>query len=95
MSVTKKDVDYVLELARLEITKEEKDGMVNDLNKVLLYMEKLNELNTENTEIVVNPYFIENKFREDEIEDSLELKTVLSNAPSSIEEYVKVPKVID
>lgn len=95
MAITKKDVDYVLELSRLQITDEEKDGMVDDLNKVLLYMEKLNELDTKNTEIVINPYFVENKFREDEIEDSLELKTVLSNAPSNIEEYVKVPKVID
>ena len=66
-----------------------------DLNSVLGYMDKLNELDTDNTEIIVNPYYIENKYREDVIEPSMELKAVLDNAPNKLEEYVVVPKVID
>ncbi|APH17905.1 Asp-tRNA(Asn)/Glu-tRNA(Gln) amidotransferase subunit GatC [Clostridium botulinum] len=95
MSVSKKDVEYVAELARLQFKEEEKDNFVNDLNKILNYMEKLDELNTDDVDIVVNPYYIENKYREDNVEKSMELKEVIDNAPESLEEYVIVPKVID
>ena len=95
MSVSKKDGEYVAELARLEFKEEEKDNFVNDLNKILNYMEKLDELNTDDVDIVVNPYYIENKYREDNVEKSMELKEVIDNAPESLEEYVIVPKVID
>ncbi len=95
MSVSKKDVEYVAELARLEFKEEEKDNFVNDLNKILNYMEKLDELNTDDVDIVVNPYYIQNKYREDNVEKSMELKEVIDNAPESLEEYVIVPKVID
>ncbi|WP_434303893.1 Asp-tRNA(Asn)/Glu-tRNA(Gln) amidotransferase subunit GatC [Clostridium botulinum] len=95
MSVSKKDVEYVAELARLEFKEEEKDNFVNDLNEILNYMKKLDELNTDDVDIVVNPYYIENKYREDNVEKSMELKEVIDNAPESLEEYVIVPKVID
>lgn len=95
MSVSKKDVEYVAELARLSFTEEEKEELIDDLNKVLGYIEKLNELDTEDTDIIVNPYYIENKFREDEIEPSMELKSVLDNAPQKLEEYIMVPKIIE
>ena len=80
---------------RQEFKEEEKDNFVNDLNKILNYMEKLDELNTDDVDIVVNPYYIENKYREDNVEKSMELKEVIDNAPESLEEYVIVPKVID
>lgn len=95
MSVSKKDVEYVAELARLSFNEEEKEELINDLNKVLGYIEKLDELNTEDTDIIVNPYYIENKFREDEIEPSMQLKSVLDNAPQKLEEYIMVPKIIE
>ncbi len=95
MSVSKKDVEYVAELARLSFTEEEKDELIGDLNSVLGYIEKLGELDTKDTEIIVNPYYIENKFREDEVEPSMELKYVLENAPQKLEEYIVVPKIIE
>lgn len=95
MSVSKKDVEYVAQLARLTFTGEEKEALTKDLNSILDYMEKLNELNTDNVDIIVNPYYIENKFREDEVEPSMPLEDVIKNAPDSLEEYILVPKVID
>jgi aspartyl-tRNA(Asn)/glutamyl-tRNA(Gln) amidotransferase subunit C len=95
MSVSKKDVEYVAELARLSFSEEEKENLIGDLNSVLGYVEKLNELDTDNVEIIVNPYYIENKFREDEIEPSMGLSSVLGNAPDKLEEYVVVPKIIE
>ncbi|WP_035288811.1 Asp-tRNA(Asn)/Glu-tRNA(Gln) amidotransferase subunit GatC [Clostridium sp. KNHs214] len=95
MSVSKKDVEYVAELSRLSFNEEEKEALVIDLNNILNYMEQLNELNTDNVDIVVNPYYMENKFREDKVTESMELKDVLENAPEKLEEYVMVPKIIE
>ena len=58
-------------------------------------MDKLNELNTDNVDIIVNPYYIENKFREDEVQESMDLKSVIENAPQNLEEYIVVPKIIE
>ena len=95
MTVLKKDVEYVAELARLSFSEEEKENLIGDLNSVLGYVEKLNGLNTDDVEIIVNPYYLENKFREDVIEPSMKLSEVLNNAPEKIEEYVIVPKIIE
>jgi aspartyl-tRNA(Asn)/glutamyl-tRNA(Gln) amidotransferase subunit C len=95
MAVSKKDVEYVAELARLDFKEEEKSSLIDDLNKVLEYMEKLNKLDTENVDIIVNPYYIENKFREDEVESSLPLNEVIENSPQNLEEYILVPKIIE
>lgn len=94
MSVSIKDVEYVAELARLSFDEEEKQGLAEDLNQILGYVEKLGELDTEKEDIIVNPYYIENKFREDEVEPSLNLQDVLKNAPDNLEEYVVVPQII-
>lgn len=94
MSVAKKDVEYVAELARLSFSEEEKEALAMDLNMILGYVDKLSELDTEAVDIVVNPYYIENKFREDEVQPSLALNDVLSNAPEKLEEYIIVPTVI-
>lgn len=95
MAVSKKDVEYVAELARIELMEDEKEGMIEDLNKVLAYMEKLNELDTDNVDIIVNPYYIENKFREDEVEESMQLNDIMENAPEKLEEYILVPTIIE
>jgi aspartyl-tRNA(Asn)/glutamyl-tRNA(Gln) amidotransferase subunit C len=95
MSVTKKDVDHIANLARLEFSDSEKDSLIGDLNKVLVYIEKLNELNTEDEDIIVNPYYIENRFRDDEIQKSMKVEEVVGIAPQSLEGYIVVPKVID
>lgn len=95
MSVSKEDVEYVSKLARLCFSEEEKENLVGDLNSILSYMKKLNELNTDDVEIIVNPYYIENKFREDEVEASMKLRLILDNAPEKLEEYVVVPKIIE
>lgn len=95
MAVSKSDVEYVAGLARLNFNEDEKLELMKDLNSVLEYMEKLNELDTDNVDIIVNPYYIENKFREDEVLPSMSEKDVLKNAPQNLEEYVVVPKILE
>lgn len=94
MSVSKKDVEYVAELARLSFDEDEKESLAEDLNQILSYVEKLGELDTENEDIIVNPYYIENKFREDEVTPSMSLEDVIKNVPETLEEYVLVPTII-
>ncbi|WP_138203820.1 Asp-tRNA(Asn)/Glu-tRNA(Gln) amidotransferase subunit GatC [Haloimpatiens lingqiaonensis] len=95
MSVSKEDVEYIAKLSRLSFNEEEKESLINDLNNILNYMKQLNELNTDAVDIVVNPYYMENKFREDQVVESMELEKVLENAPEKLGEYVVVPKIME
>ena len=94
MSVSKKDVDYIKELARLRVSEEETEGLVKDLNSILKYVDQLKELDTDAVEILVNPLYLENVFREDVVEGSLSSEDFLRNAPERVEDYLKVPSVI-
>ena len=95
MSVSKKDVDYIKELARLRVSEEEAEGLVKDLNSILKYVDQLNEVDTDTVEMLVNPLYIENVYREDVVESSLTSEDFLMNAPERVEDYLKVPSVID
>jgi len=94
MAVSKKDVDYIKVLARLSVSEEETEGLVEDLNMVLSYVDKLKELDTDDVKILVNPIYIENVYREDVIEESLNSEDFLINVPERVENYLKVPSVI-
>ncbi|EES92379.1 Asp-tRNA(Asn)/Glu-tRNA(Gln) amidotransferase subunit GatC [Clostridium botulinum] len=93
--ISKIDVEYIAKLAKLNFSEEEEKILIDDLNKILDNMEKLNELNTDDINITVNPYYIENQYREDEVEESFTLDMVLKNAPDSQSQYIVVPKVIE
>lgn len=95
MAVSKKDVDYIKELARLRVSDEETEGLVKDLNMILGYVDKLQELNTDHVDILVNPLYIENVYRDDVVEESLKSEDFLRNAPDRTDDYLKVPSVID
>lgn len=94
MSVSKKDVEYVAQLARLTFNEDEKEILAEDLNQILKYVDQLSVLDTDHIDIVVNPYYIENVYREDQVEPSMPLKDVIKNAPETLEGYVVVPKII-
>lgn len=65
MAVSKADVDYIATLARLSFNDAEKEAMTHDLNEILTYVEKLNELDTENVEPLANMGDRTNVLRED------------------------------
>ena len=95
MSVTLKDVKHIAELARLEFSGEELESFTHQLNQILEYVEKLNELDTENVEPLSHPVEGNNAFREDELKPSISREEALKNAPDRDEEFFRVPKVID
>ncbi len=95
MPVTIDDVDKVAALARLYFSAPEKEKMTALLNRILDYMDKLNELDTENVEPTSHVLTIKNVFREDEVETSFSCEELLANAPSRDERYFRVPRVIE
>jgi aspartyl-tRNA(Asn)/glutamyl-tRNA(Gln) amidotransferase subunit C len=111
MKVTDKDVVYVAELANLELTEEERAGMLRDLNSILEYVDRLDELDTSEVPPmaqVSDRYGVDQakqgsaRFayasREDVVEGlrkSLPREEALANAPDADEEFFRVPKVIE
>lgn len=95
MPVTLKDAKHIAELARLEFSGEELESFTHQLNQILEYVEKLNELDTENVEPLSHPVEGNNAFREDELKPSINREEALKNAPDRDEEFFRVPKVID
>lgn len=94
MSVTKKEVEKIAELAKLKFSEEELENFTHQMNDILKYMEKLNELNTDNVEPLSHPIESTNVFRNDELKSSISTNDALKNAPLADENYFKVPKVI-
>ena len=95
MSVTRKDVEYIAELARLKFKDEELEMFTHQLNEILSYVDKLNQLDTENVEPLSHPVENINVFRNDELKQSVTTEDALKNAPDRTEEFFKVPKVIN
>jgi aspartyl-tRNA(Asn)/glutamyl-tRNA(Gln) amidotransferase subunit C len=94
MAVTKKDVEKIAELARLKFTDEDLENFTPQMNEILSYMDKLNELDTENVKPLSHPVEQTNVFREDELKPSISTEDALKNAPDKNEHHFKVPKVI-
>jgi aspartyl-tRNA(Asn)/glutamyl-tRNA(Gln) amidotransferase subunit C len=102
--VSEKDVAYVAELAHLELTAEERARMLKDLNSILGYIDRLNQLDTKNVEPmaqVASRYgadtgqgFAE-AMRDDQPRPCLPRDEALKNAPHSDGVFFKVPKVIE
>lgn len=95
MSVTKKDVKYVADLARLQLTDEETESLAGDMNKILDYMEALNEIDTSDVEPLEHVVELNQNLREDKAEEPLDHDEALKNAPDADSDYFRVPKVID
>jgi len=92
--ITKKEVEYVAELAKLEFNEEEKEEFTSQLNSILDYFKKLNELDTESVEPTAYVISMPNLLNEDKVEPSLPREEVLSNSKYVEKGYFKVPKIM-
>ena len=111
MKVTEKDVAYVADLANLELTDQERAGMLRDLNSIFEYIERLNELDTSDVTPmaqVSDRYGVDQSKQGSErfayasrediregLRKSLPHEVALENAPDSDGTFFKVPKVIE
>ena len=94
MDITDKTVDELAHLARLQFEGREKERIKKDLNKILTFMEKLNELDTEGVEPLIYMSEELNVMRKDEKKKTISQKQALKNAPKADSDYFKVPKVL-
>ena len=94
MSITRKEVEHIAHLAKLNLKESEIEEFTGDLNQILEYIDKLNELDTENVKPLSHPVGNTNVFREDTVKKSVERTDALKNAPKADDEFFKVPKVI-
>jgi len=111
MRITDKDVSYIADLANLELTDPERRRMVKDLDSILTYIQRLNELDTTNVPPMAQ---VSDRYGVDQaktgtqrfayasrddvlhgLRPSLERQEALKNAPKSDGEFFKVPKVIE
>jgi aspartyl-tRNA(Asn)/glutamyl-tRNA(Gln) amidotransferase subunit C len=95
LKLSTQDVEYVAKLARLDVTEAEKEKFTAQLNDILLYIDKLNELDTTGVVPMSHAIAVTNAFREDKMVESLGTEKALANAPDARGEFFRVPKVID
>jgi aspartyl/glutamyl-tRNA(Asn/Gln) amidotransferase, C subunit len=95
MSITLKDVEHVAALARLELSEQEKEQFLGQLNAILKYADKLSELNTDDVPPTSHVLPMTNVMREDELHESLPLDKVLLNAPDEEDGQIRVPAVLE
>lgn len=95
MSINKETLEKIAHLARLEFDEKSEEKMLRDINNMLSFVEKLQELNTDDIEPLQSMTFEINQFREDKVKDQLSHDKGLKNAPKKDEEFFRVPKVIE
>lgn len=95
MKITGETITHVANLARLNISEQEKERLTKEMGNILAYVDKLNELDTSNVEPTAHVMPIKNVLREDEIKESYQRDKILANATSQDEGCFKVPKIVE
>jgi len=88
-------IAYLEDLSSLSLSDEEKSRLSGDLQKILDYMARLGELNTEDVSERSHPFDNVNIFRDDEVRPSYDRELILKNAPVKNEEMIIAPKTIE
>ena len=95
MSVSEKEVRYVANLARLQLSEEDVKSLAVDMNKILGYMDLLNELDTSDIAPLEHVIEMDSRLRNDEAKPTISHEDALKNAPDADSDYFRVPKVIE
>jgi len=94
MKITKKEVLYVAQLARLDLDEKSIERFAGQIGEILGYIDKLNQVETEGIRPTSHAIFLTNAFRDDQPGDHLERDRVLANAPDKEDGNFVVPKVV-
>lgn len=95
MKLTRKDIDSVAYLSRLELSDDEKDDLTGHINKLLGHFERLQQLDTDDVEPTSHVIPVFNVFREDKSRPSLPAEEVVANGPQVADSCFVVPRVVD
>ncbi|BHH85477.1 Asp-tRNA(Asn)/Glu-tRNA(Gln) amidotransferase subunit GatC [Desulforhopalus sp. 52FAK] len=94
MKISKKEVEHVANLARLNLSEGELETMTGQLDNILSYVDKLEELDTTDITPTTHVFSVSNAFRKDVVKDSLDQSEAVKNGPVQNGEFFQVPKVI-
>lgn len=95
MKITNETVEHIAHLARLEFEGTDKEAIRSDLDRIVNFMEKLQEVDTENVEPLVFMSHEINRLREDKAGVTITQEQALKNAPKKDSDYFRIPKVLD
>lgn len=94
MSIDKATVENIAKLAKLEFNDHDKEEIIKDLNRMLQFVDKLNEIDTDNIEPLTHMAEEHNVLRDDMVKTEITQAEALKNAPQKDSDYFIVPKVL-
>ena len=95
MKITRDQVEHIAHLARLEFKEQEIEAFTKQLDNILTYFDKLQEVDTASVEPTSHAVRIMNVFREDAVKNSIPSEASLKNAPQEEGSCFRVPKIIE
>mgnify|MGYP001567069795 FL=1 len=95
MAISKKDVQYVADLARIELTDKELDKFSKQLEKIMEYIDKLKQVDIKGVLPTSHVLNLKNVYREDKVKPSLNIEEFLKSVQHKEETFFKVPKIIE
>jgi aspartyl-tRNA(Asn)/glutamyl-tRNA(Gln) amidotransferase subunit C len=95
LTINKKEIEYIAQLAHLKFSPREVEAFTSDLNDILSYIDKLNQVDTIGVEPMNHAMDMTNAFREDVVTPSLTNEASLANAPETHGGSFQVPKIIE
>lgn len=93
--ISDETIEYVGILAKLELSQKEKEQARRDIERMLDYVDKLNELDTSGTEPMSHVFPVSNVFREDVVTNGDDRENLLKNAPKVKDGSWQVPKTVE
>ena len=95
MSIDLKTIKHISKLSRISVDEKKAEKLAGDLNSIFDFIEKLNELKTDNVEALTSVAETTLKLRSDEVKSKNLRDQVIKNSPKDNEDYFVVPKVIE
>ena len=95
MSIDLKTIKHISKLSRISVDEKKADKLAGDLNSIFKFIEKLNQLKTDNIEPLTSVAETTLKLRTDEVKSKDLREQVIKNSPHDNEDYFVVPKVIE
>ncbi len=95
MEITNEIIDKLSKLAKLQFKDEDKEGIKNDLTKIIAFVDKIDELDTDGVEPLIHMSKEINVLREDEVRETITQAQALNNAPSKDSDYFKISTVLN
>ena len=95
MSIDLKTIKHISKLSRISVDEQKAEKLAGDLNSIFKFIERLNELNTDNVEPLTSVVETTLKFRSDEVKNQNIREQIIKNSPEDNEDFFVVPKVVE